>query len=128
MQMRRASLAATLKKRGHNTHFNDNCRRSSGDEPPSKCDTPVPSDGEVDDKSRNNEKSNSNYHVNSIPKKRKVVEKDGVGHKSLTPKKSKSEKENKRTPEKIRISNSDGDLNLFDTDDVTSDDAFGFDN
>jgi hypothetical protein len=48
------------KKHGNDAHYGDNCRYSSGDDPPtSKCDTPVLSDEEVEDKSSSNEKSNS---------------------------------------------------------------------
>ncbi len=72
------------KKRGNDAHYGDNHRYSSGDGPPtSECNTHVPSDGEVENKSSSDEKSNSNYHLD-CPQKRKVVEKNGVGHKSLT--------------------------------------------
>ena len=110
-------------------HYGDNRRYSSGDDPPtSECDTPVPSDGEVDDKSSSDEKSNSNYHLDYTPKKRKVVEKNDVGHKSPTQKKRKTLVEPdsgmKKIPNKHRTSKSDGDLqNLYDTNDVMSDDA-----
>ena len=118
-----------VKKRGNDTHYGDNRRYSSGDDPPtSECNTPVPSDGEVDDKSSSDEKSNSNYHLDYTPKKRKVVEKNDVGHKSPTQKKRKTLVEPdsgmKKIPNKHRTSKSDGDLqNLYDTDDVMSDDS-----
>jgi len=117
-----------VNKRGHDAHYNDNCRRSSRDESPSECDTPVPSDGEVNDKSSNDEKSNSKYHIDYTPKKRRLVEKNDVGHKSPTQKKRKTLVEPdsgmKKTPKKNRNSKSDGDLlNLYDTKEVTSDDA-----
>ena len=54
-----------------------------------------------------------------------MVEKNGVGHKSLTHKKSKTlvrpDSGIKKAPKKIRASKSDGDLNVYDTDDVMSD-------
>jgi hypothetical protein len=78
-------------KRGHDAHYANNCHYSSGNDPPtSECDTPVPSDGEVEDKSSNDEKSNSNYPIDYTPKKRRLVEKNSVGHKSPTQKKSKT--------------------------------------
>jgi hypothetical protein len=117
-----------VKKRGNDAHYSDNHCYSSGDDPPtSECNTPVPSNGEVENKSSSDEKSNSNYHIECTPKKRKVSEKNGVGHKSLTQKKSKTLVEPdsgiKKIPKKNRISNTDGDLNFYDTNDVMSDDA-----
>jgi hypothetical protein len=64
-----------VKKRGHDAHYNDNRRCSSGHESPSECDTPVPSDGEVDDKSSDGNRSTSNYHLETFyktPKKRRL--------------------------------------------------------
>jgi hypothetical protein len=118
-----------VKKRGNDAHYNDERRRSSGDESPSERDTPVPSGGEDDDnKSSSDEKSNSNYHIDGTPKKRRFVEKNDVGHKSPTQKKRKTLVEPdsgmKKTPDQYRVSKKDGDfLNFYDTDDVTSDDA-----
>ncbi len=117
-----------VKKRGHDAHYNDNRRRSSGEESPSKHDTPIPSDGEVDDKSSDDERSNSNYNIDDTPKMRRLVKKNNVGHKSPTQKKRKTLVEPdsgmEKTPKKNRPSKSDGNLlNLYDTDDVTSDDA-----
>jgi hypothetical protein len=82
-----------VKKRGHDAQYNDNRRRSSRDESPSGCDTPVLSDGEVDDKSSNNKRSNSNNHIDYNPKKRRLVEKNDVGHKSPIQKKRKTLRE-----------------------------------
>jgi hypothetical protein len=91
--------------RGHDANYNDNRRRSSGDESPSERDTPVPNDGEVDDdKSSNDEKSNSKYHIDYTPKKRRLVEKNDVGHKSPTQKKRKTLVEPNSGIKKKRIS------------------------
>jgi len=114
------------KKRGNDAHYGDNRRYSSGDDPPtSEFNTPVPSDGEVEDKSSDDNKSNSNYHIEYTPKRR-LVEKNDVGHKSPTQKKRKTLVEPEsgitKVPKKIRASKSDGDLNLYDTDDVMTDD------
>ena len=73
-----------VKKRGHDAHYNDNQCCSSGDNSPNECDTPIPSDGEVDNKSSDGKRSASNYHIDYTPKKRRLVEKNGVGHKSPT--------------------------------------------
>ena len=118
-----------VKKRGNKAHYADNRRCSSGDESPtSECNTPVPSDGEVDNNSTNDEKSYSNYHIDYTPKKRWLVEKNSLGHKSPTQNKRKTLVEPdsgmKKIPNKYRASKSDGDLrNLYDTNDVMSDDA-----
>ena len=80
-----------VKKRGHDAHYVDSHHRSSGDESPSEHDTPVPSDGEVDDdKSSNDKRSHSNYHIDDTPKKGRFFEKNDVGHKSPTQKKRKT--------------------------------------
>ena len=81
-----------VKKRGHDAHYIDNRRCSSGDESPSEHDTPAPSDGEVDDdKSSNDKRSHSNYHIDDTPKKGRFFEKNDVGHKSPTQKKRKTQ-------------------------------------
>jgi hypothetical protein len=87
-----ASLVSTLKN-VDTTRYNNNRRCSSGVDSPSECYTPVPSDGEVDDKSSDGERSASNYHVETfykIPKKRRLIEATDVGHKSPVVKNRKS--------------------------------------
>jgi hypothetical protein len=80
-------LSYYAKKCGNDAHYGDNRCYSSGDDPStSECNTPVPSDGEVKNKSSSNEKSNSNYHIEYAPKKRKVSEKNGVGFQAKKPK------------------------------------------
>jgi hypothetical protein len=116
-----------VKKREHDAHHIDTRRISKRDESPSENDTPVPSDGEVDDdKSSSDERSHSNYHIHDTPKKGRFFEKIDVGHKSPTQKKRKTLVEPEsgitKVPKKIRASKSDGDLNLYDTDDVMTDD------
>ena len=118
------------KKRGNDANYGNNRRYSSGDNPPtSECDTLVPSDGEVENKSSYDEKSNSNYHIYYTPKKRRLVEKNDGGHKSPTQKKRKTLvepdsgiKKKRISPKKHRIiSKKDGNLlNIYD--DITSDD------
>jgi hypothetical protein len=128
-----------VKKRGHDAHYNDNRCLSSGDKYPSKCETPVPSGGEVDDKlsDGNGSASASNYHLETsykTQKKRRLVEPTDVGHKSPAGKNRKSlvepdsgmkEKCSKKqiSPKKLRSSKSDGDLLNFYDDDVMSDDG-----
>ena len=126
-----------VKKCKHDTHYKDNRRLSSRDKSPSECDTPVPSDGEVDDESSDSSRSALNYHIdasNKTHKKRWLVEPKDVGHKSPASKKRKSLVEpdlaikgklyeKQISPKKLRPSKSDGDhLNLYD-DDVMSDNA-----
>ncbi len=41
-----------IKKQGHDVHYNDNHRLSSGDESPDEHESPMASNGEVDDKLR----------------------------------------------------------------------------
>jgi hypothetical protein len=82
-----------VKKCEHDAHYNDNRRLSCGDESPSECDTPVPSDGEVDNKSSDDSRSALNYHLETFyqtHKKRRLVEAADVGHKSPASKNRKS--------------------------------------
>ena len=111
-------------------HYIDSRRRSSGDESPSEHDTPVPSNGEVDDdKSSNNKRSHSNYHIDDTPKigsffLRKTMRVTSPQLKKKRKTLVEPDSGMKKTPKKNRNSKSDGDLlNLYDADDVTSDDA-----
>jgi hypothetical protein len=74
-----------VKKQGHDTHFNNIHRLSSGDKSPDKYESPMASDGEVDDKLSDDSRATLNYHLNifsNSPKKRRLVEDTDVGHKS----------------------------------------------
>ncbi len=97
----------------------DNRHCSSGDESPSKHDTPAPSEGEVDnDKSSNDKRSHSIYHIDDTPKKGRLDEKNNVGHKSTYG----AWFGMKKTPKANPSSKSDDNLlNFYDTDDVISD-------
>jgi hypothetical protein len=55
-------LSYYIKKQGHDAYFNESRHHlSSKDESPSKHESPMPSDREVEDKLSNGSRSNSNF-------------------------------------------------------------------
>jgi hypothetical protein len=119
-----------IKKRGHDVHYNNNHHHSSGNESPNERNTPIPSNGEVDDnKLSNDEKLNSNYHIYYTPKKRRLVKKKGCGSQVPNSKKEKNtcgawfgnQKETNLSQEASHLKKKDNNLlNIYD--DITRDD------